>query len=335
MSAVRDWLVAADDRTGAFEVAALFAHVIGPTLVTVGWPAGESCVVDIATRTLPADEAAARAAAVEATPSSWAAHKIDSMQRGQWVAELRTRQQVSGRRVVVLPAWPEMGRTCIGGVVHVHGAPLGNVLELMPGSVLLANVAALREWLAGDGLLAVCDIADDATMHAAAAVLAAVDSNVLVAGPAGPLGAVFAARSSRRNPSVPPSLDDPVLVVCGSANPVSHEQVARLAAAHPDVVVVTVVEPDNERDLDVGVAAALAEEARATAVALRPGTIVLIGGDTAAAYLGDSPRVVGGSVAPGMPFSHDELGGGPTVITKAGGFGAPDALVQLFSRRAH
>ena len=109
-------MVAADDRTGAFEVAALFAAVVGPTRVTVGVPAAGSCVVDIATRSLSADEAAERAAVMEATPSRWAGHKIDSTLRGQWATELRTRHETGGRRVVVLPAWPALGRTCRRGV---------------------------------------------------------------------------------------------------------------------------------------------------------------------------------------------------------------------------
>ena len=52
-----------------------------------------------------------------------------------------------------------------------------------------------------------------------------------------------------------------------------------------------------------------------------PDTLVVIGGDTAAALLGDAPRMVGGFVAPGMPWSRDDDGGGPLVVTKAGGFG--------------
>jgi uncharacterized protein YgbK (DUF1537 family) len=61
-------------------------------------------------------------------------------------------------------------------------------------------------------------------------------------------------------------------------------------------------------------------------------TLLVIGGDTAAAVLGDEPRLVGGTVAPGMPWSLDADGGGPLVITKAGGFGDPDALARLLSR---
>jgi uncharacterized protein YgbK (DUF1537 family) len=124
------------------------------------------------------------------------------------------------------------------------------------------------------------------------------------------------------------------LVVRGSANQVSIEQVARLQASGVAVAVVAAPEVADGADLDVAVAEALADEARVVAESLQPRTVVLIGGDTAAAYLGDAPRLVGGTVAPGMPFSVDADGRGPVVITKAGGFGATDALVELFSPRA-
>ena len=47
---------------------------------------------------------------------------------------IRSRQSVTGRRVVVLPGWPELGRTCAGGVVWVHGRPIGSVLDHLPGA---------------------------------------------------------------------------------------------------------------------------------------------------------------------------------------------------------
>jgi len=122
--------------------------------------------------------------------------------------------------------------------------------------------------------------------------------------------------------------------VCGSANPVSREQVARLMLAHPHIEVVAASEAASTAELDVEVALALVGEAHAAAATFQAATVVVIGGDTAAAYLGDDLRLVGGFAAPGMPFSFDLDGAGPLVITKAGGFGAPDALVQLFSRRA-
>jgi len=315
---MRDWLVAADDRTGALETAAEIARVAGPVTVTVGVAPDGSGVVDLGTRSL---EPAAAAAAVAAMPlAAWRAHKMDSTLRGNWAHEVRA----IGARVVLIPAWPQMGRTCVGGVVHVHGTPLAAVRDQLPEATLLAGVDALRQWLvAGDGIAAV-DVATTDDMVAVAAALRTHD--VVVAGPAGPTGACFAARFGGGVAAMPPSLGGSVLVVCGSATDVSREQVCRLRAARPDIEVLDA--PPANGDLDVAIARSLAERAAERVV----DTLVVIGGDTAASVLGDGPRLVGGTVAPGMPWSRDEHGGGPVVITKAGGFGDPDALARLFCR---
>ena len=326
---VRDWVVAADDRTGAFEVASLFAAAVGPVVVAVGAPVDGPCVVDLGTRGLTAGAAAAAASAVDATPTGWTAHKMDSTLRGHWVAEVRARVARRGGRVVVLPGWPALGRTCIGGVVHVHGSPIGNVLDHMPEATLVRSPDELGEWFAGDGAVVVCDVPDDAAMLELATVVAT--GEVLLVGPAGPLGATFTARFGRSDVAAAPSLDGPILVVRGSANPVSLEQVARLAITSPNVTIIGA--PDAEGLLHAGVAHELASAAHEVAARLRPATVVLLGGDTAAAYLGDAPRRVGGTVAAGMPWSRDADGAGPLVITKAGGFGGPDALLELFSPR--
>lgn len=323
-------MVAADDRTGAFEVAALFAAVVGPVTVGVGQPVNGSCVVDIGSRDAGPETAASRAETIDAQPSAWTAHKMDSTLRGNWAAELLARQARSGRRVVVIPGWPELGRTCADGVVSVHGTPVGSVLQQLPNATVVRGVAALREWLGSGSGIAVCDVPDSAEMTSLASVAGRAD--VLVAGPAGPLGAAFVARNGAPIPSpvsaVPP-VSTPVLVVCGSANPVSREQLARLAAARPDIRILSA--PDAEGPLHVGVAHELVAAAHRVADELQPATIVLVGGDTAAAFLGDGPRRVGGTVAPGMPWSRDIDDGGPLVITKAGGFGTPDSLVALLS----
>ena len=77
------------------------------------------------------------------------------------------------------------------------------------------------------------------------------------------------------------------------------------------------------------VATELATDAAALIATERFGALLIIGGDTAAAVLGDSPRIVGGTVAPGMPWSRRVDGDGLLVITKAGGFGGPSTLVEL------
>ena len=50
---------------------------------------------------------------------------------------------------------------------------------------------------------------------------------------------------------------------------------------------------------------------------------MIVGGDTAAAVLGDGVHVAGGTVAPGIPWARRADGTGPLVVTKAGGFGDP------------
>jgi len=320
---VREWLVAADDRTGAFEVAALFAQVAGPVTVSVGVAPVGSGVVDIATRAMSALDAEGVAGVIDASPSTWIGHKIDSTLRGNWAAELRARQRATGRRVVVMPGWPEMGRTCVGGVVFVDGVALGSVLEHLAGAELVAGANELSEWLAGDSAIAVCDVPNSEAMHAAASAL--IGKDLLIAGPAGPLGAAFAYLYPTRAMPATTTVDGPVLVVCGSANPVAREQVRRIQIARPDVVVCSTGAPDGA--LHPTAVATLATRARSTIAELQPRTTIVIGGDTAAALLGDEPRTVVGFAAPGMPWTRD--GNGAMIITKAGGFGGPDALVEL------
>lgn len=334
--AVREWLVAADDRTGAFEVAGLLSGVIGPVSVTVGTAPAGNGVVDLGSRALAPVDATALAAAVDEQPSTWTAHKIDSTLRGNWARELLARQAVSDRRLVVLPGWPELGRTCGDGLVRAHGAPVGRPADELPGADSLAGVAALRRWLAGEKRIAVCDVPDSDTMHELAAAL--VGAGVLIAGPGGPIGAAFAAHigapvapssslAVSPSPLSPPALSGTIAVICGSANAVSHEQLRRLSIARPDIAVMSV--PVSEGKLRSEVASALAVRAARWIADAQPDTIIVIGGDTAAALLGDARRSVGGFVAPGMPWSRDEAGGGPLVVTKAGGFGGPDALAEL------
>lgn len=209
----------------------------------------------------------------------------------------------------------------------VHGEPIGSPLDALPGAALLADADALRAWLRGSGSMAVCDVPDAVSLSDLARELAEAD--VLLAGPAGPLGAVFAARLGTR-PNVPtPSIAGTAMVVCGSANAVSREQILRLAAARPDIEIVSA--PAAQGPLHADVAADLAARARGRFESCAPDNLVIIGGDTAAAFLGDAPRRVGGFAASGMPWSRAADDSGPLVITKAGGFGDADALVRLLA----
>jgi uncharacterized protein YgbK (DUF1537 family) len=321
---MRAWLVTADDRTGALEVAAEIAATTGPVTVTVDHPPAGAGVVDLASRHLAVDAAAGRAAAAPA--ARWNAHKIDSTLRGNWVDEVRARARVTGRRVVVVPAWPQMGRTCVGGVVQVGGTAVGDIAEYLPAADLLADASALERWLATERRVGVVDVLDERGMAEVAHTLAGHD--VLVVGPAGPIGAAFAAYHLEGRPPAVVRCQLPALVVRGSATDVSRRQMERLAVAQPTADLLEA--PPAVGDLLPDVALELAGRARARMAEHHYATVVLIGGDTAAAVLGPAPRLVGGTVAPGLPWSRDARGGGPLVVTKAGGFGTPDSLAALF-----
>ncbi|HNJ98633.1 MAG TPA: four-carbon acid sugar kinase family protein [Ilumatobacteraceae bacterium] len=322
------WQVVADDRTGAYEVAGLLAGADG-VVVAVGDRACEG-VIDLGTRGLPPGDAAAVARRLPAT--DWMGHKIDSTLRGNWAHEVRARRLETGRRVVVLPGWPDMGRTCVAGVVRMFDEPVGAMKDHLPEAALVPHVAALRHWWDTGRAVAVCDVPDtEAMLEIAAAVAQLPEDELIVAGPAGPLAAVWWARAGGR-PAAPaaPAVESPALVVCGSANSMAHRQLAQLRMARPHVEVLAVQSAATGVELEPGPARELAKQARARLDAGDIATLVLAGGDTAAAVLGDAPRRVGGMIAPGMPWSRDADGGGPLVITKAGGFGGVDALARLF-----
>lgn len=310
-------LVAADDRTGAFEAAALLAGVGSPVTVWVGSPSGDG-VVDLCTRHVAPDVAARRVSGLPA--AEWSAHKTDSLLRGNWPAELRA---LPGR-VLFVPAWPQMDRVCVGGVVYAGGAPIGAVLDRLPEATLLPDQERLEWWLAnGDGIgVADADTAERLWTVAEAAVNA---TEVVMAGPAGAVGAAHRARFGANESQPCPWPEGTVVVVNGSASPVAHEQVRQLRAQRSAVSVVSVPEATTELHPD----AARAVAADASRLVAEAAVVVVIGGDTAAALLGDAPRSVGGFAAAGMPWSLDALGGGPLVITKAGAFGGPDAFLDL------
>lgn len=328
---LRNWLVAADDRTGALEVAADLAGFDRPVPVTVSaLPDGDG-VVDLGTRALVevADVVSAVDLVRDLPGQGWQAHKIDSTLRGHWPVELAGRG-----RVLMVPAWPAMGRTCRDGVVHVHGRPVASIRERLREVVLLPGLDALEGWLqAGDGIAA-CDVADTAQLAAVAALVAEARSftghGLLLSGPAGAIGALHRARFGAGRAAPPPTAIRRAvapLVLCASATPTSTTQLDRLRALRPDVEVHRT--PAATGPLDPDVAARFADAVRDRIA--QADLVVVIGGDTAAAVLGDAPRLVGGWAAPGMPWSLDAAGGGPLVVTKAGGFGDPDALVQLLN----
>ena len=282
-----DLLVLADDRTGALETAGACADA-GLTVVMTPFgtadvlPPHDCRVIDLGTRRLSADEAARRAASVRIDATRHA-HKIDSTLQGNWAAEIASRALPT----LLVPAFPSAGRTCVDGVVHVHGAAVGRPGDQLPDAT-------------------VCDATSDRDLDRHAQTWLKTP-DLLLAGTAGAIGAGARALGRTTDRRVPRARGR-VLVVCGSRQPIALAQAAAIARHHD--VVYTPVDPTGD-------------------------VLVIIGGDTAAAVLGDRAMVVGGTIEPGVAWSHVANGTGPLVITKPGGFGDEQTLVRVLQAILH
>jgi uncharacterized protein YgbK (DUF1537 family) len=303
-------LVLADDRTGALEAAgacadAGFSVVMAPVGCSGALAPHDCLVVDLGSRHVDAVAARGRVGMAE-VPAKRHAHKIDSTLKGNWAAELAARS----RRTLLIPAFPAAGRTCHNGIVHVHGAPIGRPADQLESAGATQVVVA------------------DASTDEEVATLVDTwrdDPELLLAGTAGVIGAgaraIVRARSLGTHAAVTPRATGPVLIVCGSRQPVARAQAAALGGRH-DVVV-----PGDGAGRGTAVLQDLHDR-----VASRlddVGVLVLIGGDTSAVVLGGRPMVVGGTLEPGVAWSRFADGSGPLVVTKPGGFGDARTLVRV------
>jgi uncharacterized protein YgbK (DUF1537 family) len=351
-----EWLVVADDRSGALEVAGEMAAWLGPVEVTVGsrpHAVAGAAVIDVGGRHCAPEVAARLTTRAASAPARHHGHKIDSTLRGNWADELVAVQRLTGARVVVVAAFPKLGRTCRNGVVSVDGVPVGTIdarrgaASPRPLDHLVAagaddvtetaDAGALARWLDGGGSFAVCDASTDEDLTAIGALVASA-AGMRIAGTAASITAAVAATAPTRPAAGEVQLDGRVLVVCGSLHAVARAQVDALSTCPTaDVVVVSSRMPGATSVTAEAAARAadeLARSARRRLADERFDVLVILGGDTAAAVLGDEPMLAGGTVAPGMPWSRRSDGSGPLVVTKAGGFGQANTLVELLHGRS-
>jgi uncharacterized protein YgbK (DUF1537 family) len=342
-------VVTADDRSGALEAAAACADArFDVDVVPFGVPSpvvssAQSCVViDLRSRHIPPDEASRRM--LTTTTGAHRLHKLDSTLRGNWAAEISA-VAARGRRVVMIPSHPLAGRICAGGIVYVDGVPvaeseLGNdprlpVRSSRPsetvGGVELAGSAALIDWLAASSTSVAIVDAGSLPEIDQLVTIALGAADVLVAGPASVVGVV--ARISSPGSSgahLPaPLLPTPILVVCASLHPVSRAQIAKVAQAGVEVVTSSVV---RGADSEI-VAAEVAERAHRLIAARGVRSVILVGGDTAEAFIGDSIVRVFGSIDVGVSLGDARIRGTQLrVASKPGGFGTANTLVDLVNR---
>ena len=344
-------LVTADDRTGALEVGGACADLGLKTRLVRLPTADDGCaVVDLDCRHCAPAEAQRRVATAHQLAARLRCHKMDSGLRGNWAHEVAALVE-AGHRVGLLASFPDAGRRCHNGTVFIHDVPVAQsafgrdprnrVQSSRPVDHLVA--AGCADALA-NGHLTVFDANTNDELHAAAK--RCLDEQRMLVGTTGGIGAYVA--SLRDAPAAPlrqRTLPRPALVVCGSLHSLSRTQIAALNCATIALDAVDQAEATLARGADV----VLATAARATAIndadaeatanelakttwrilaASGAPTLIVLGGDTAAAILGERELCILGSVDVGVPLALSE----PDklhIVTKGGGIGTPDTLQRL------
>lgn len=335
------FLLIADDLTGALDSSVPFAGegrrvAVARHLGAVRELAGaDTDVLAVNLGTRDGSEAAARARIAElceiVDPAEFdlVFKKVDSRLKGHVGAELAVLFNRMGEpECVAVPAIPSMGRVQIGG--RIEGEGIG---EPIPVSPLF------------DGPIEVPDVLADADIDK----IAASRTGVLWVGARG-LALALARVHVRSKPAMKPNAPVPLLMAIGSRDPITRAQVDALRdipvhdAPDGNLEHATLSAPVEVVRMTAGGARlganvagdAFAEGIAALSEAYRPGTLLCSGGETANAVLAclgiDTIEVLA-ETAPGVPVCEVAAPWGSLrLITKSGGFGAPDTLVQIAAR---
>ena len=273
--------------------------------------------------------------------------KIDSTMRGsvpgQIAGALRAwRTRHADACAVVCPAYPHMGRTVESNRLLVHGQPVHET-AIGRDPVSPVRTSEMSSLLPSIASVIVPDAVSGDDLREIAARIAAKGPAAIAVGSGGLAGAlaeVWSVRSVRLQPDrggphpVPTFHNPRILLLVTSLNPVSHAQVARLKREFPDVAVVLA---PTERVPGAAIADDLAEKFAQLAAEKQWDVFGLIGGDGARAALkrlGASGIRIVDAVIEGIPIGFIAGGSadGTAVFTKAGGFGAEDAIVRVVER---
>jgi uncharacterized protein YgbK (DUF1537 family) len=355
------WRILADDLTGALDSAAAFS---GPGAVPVFLTTPEShyChAAAIATATRDLSPAALPSALAPLLPwftgAGMAFKKIDSLVRGNTFAEISWLVR-TGRfeRVVFAPAFPAQrrytrhGRHWVGATRSDPDADSTNQVSLLDGFAregINARTGTTLAQCAGADVM-IPDIGSDDDLAALASVSAEVQSRRwLWCGSAGLAWAI--ARHWRLSPTVAAELEPkaPVIVATASRHPVLRAQLAHLAAAGIPPAHATSQHRSagsNLTLLDLADPAPLSQSpakeslarnaARVVDAQPKPGTLVVIGGDTLLALC----KAAGAHALAARAMARSGwgrarlLGGrwdGVQCLSRSGAFGADDDLTTV------
>lgn len=333
--------ILADDLTSAADGAAPFAaRGMRASIGRNGLPAsgGDVVAVDGESRSLSAAAAVAKVSELTRQLASCRIlyKTVDSTLRGHIRAEVEAAYEQSGRKSVVFaPAFPAAGRTTVNGVQLVNGVPVSNTIygrdpvhpartsvlaELMPASV--------RD-------IIVFDATTQEELESRVAAVQLPEEMLWVGSPGMAQALARRIEPEGRGVSADPAMTgSEVLVVVGSANPLSHQQARHLEDAR-NVVLLTA--PVGRHEDPTSVRDGIARDAAARLEAGTFAALVATGGDTMKAIL-DRLNVcqlqVLGELEPGLPLGRARLADGSSLLIamKAGGFGHERTLINAVAR---
>lgn len=305
--------------------------------VGVEFDDGPCSVVDIATRhTLP-EQAYATMSETLTHSDTHRCHKMDSGLRGNWPHEVRALLDY-GYRIAIIPGFPAAGRRYKDGIVYIDDVPLlDSPFGADPLSAPCSNkpIEVMEEagLTSGDFILLDADTEEDVIQG----VQRAYEERRVVVSPTGPIGQ-FAKALYGDLPARQIQLNVPILIVCGSLNATSRTQLRRLEVPiqqvgepiqilNPITVSATpftsIVISSDDAEQMAALTSQHIEECEANFQ-----TLLIIGGDTAARYLGSNSIEVLGTVDTGVPISRRD---NRLLITKGGGIGNPETLRHICS----
>ena len=332
--------ILADDLTSAADGAAPFvARGLTAAIGRGQLPRQAAAVVavDSGSRSATSSQAFERVARLTGQLASRAVlyKTVDSTLRGHIAQELEACFAASGRKSMVFaPAFPQAGRTTVGGIQLVDGIP---VSESSYGHdpVHPARHSALADLV--PKRIRNVTLLDALTQEELDSQIASIEEpeSVLWVGSPGMAAALSRRFAPAKTPA--PSIDgisSDVLVVIGSANLRSHIQADQLQEAGG----VMLLRGPRARERDpAAVLRRIAQDAAGQLQDPRFGALVASGGDTMEAILDRlSVREFESlqELDPGFPLGRARLGDGRSLLLamKAGGFGGDDALQRAVAR---
>jgi uncharacterized protein YgbK (DUF1537 family) len=361
--------IVADDLTSATDGAApFFGKVSAPLIMrSLDSPQDQAVVsIDTNSRALSAKEAGdATATAISVLKDRFILFKtIDSTLRGHISEEIAAAFRASGRRkLVIAPAFPDAGRLTVGGVQLVNGIPvsqsdygrdpvhpartssIADLIEPSLGrSVVLAKDASDEPRSIEDADILILDAESQQTLNRQVARLPDPGDVLWVGSPGLAIALAALLPAVVVNDATPDTMSGRVLIVAGSANPVTHAQcdllqaqgisvIAHMADASTDAHLACLRAPLARQTDPTALLTQLTREASIAVMHHGYDTVIATGGETMTAIL-DGLGVTGftliGELEPGFPVGRAaRADGSPLVVAmKAGGFGSPTTLLR-------